>query len=70
MAGCGEEMPAQAKGSVDRLEHTEKMFSGDPRGFGPMEDIRTKVVNRSQVVLDVYVITYSINGITIRHQGY
>ncbi len=35
-----------------------------------MEDIRTKVVNRSQVILDVYVITYSINGITIRHQGY
>jgi len=27
MAGCGEEMPAQAKGSVDRLEHTEKTLS-------------------------------------------
>ena len=27
MAGCGEKMPAQAKGSVDRLEHTEKTLS-------------------------------------------
>jgi len=27
MVGCGEEMAAQAKGSVDRLEHTEKTLS-------------------------------------------
>jgi len=27
MAGCGEEIPAQAKGSVDRLERTEKALS-------------------------------------------
>ena len=27
MAGCGEEMAAQAKDSVDRLEHTEKTLS-------------------------------------------
>ena len=27
MAGCGEEMSAQAKDSVDRLEHTEKTLS-------------------------------------------
>ncbi len=27
MAGCGEEMSAQAKGGVDRLEHTEKTLS-------------------------------------------
>jgi Phosphatidylethanolamine-binding protein len=27
MAGCGVEMSAQAKGSVDRLEHTEKTLS-------------------------------------------
>jgi hypothetical protein len=49
MAGCGEEMLAQGKGGVDRLEHTEnveralEIESDDSRGERSASDRRNTI---------------------------